>query len=70
MKQFKGELSGSSEVKFQIVQPKPNLGGCYYIIDYYSIIFNYHLIIQSSYSIIIQLSFSFNSIIFKGELSG
>ena len=64
---------------------KPNLGGCYYVIDYYSIIFNYHPIIQLSYLIIIhwiififnqyslnniQVLFSYNSIIFKRELSG
>ena len=49
---------------------KPNLGDCCYIINYYSIIFNYHPIIQSSYLIIIQVLFNYNSIIFKGELSG
>ena len=49
---------------------KPNLGDCCYIINYYSIIFNYHPIIQLSYLTIIQVLFSYDSIIFKRELSG
>ena len=59
MNQFKGELSGSSEVKFQIVHSQTLFGR---LLLYYQLLFNYiqlssnhSIIIFDYYSSIIQL---------------